>query len=139
MGFLTSREQFKKFSSLRVAYFIIFVLAFILTEFGRHIYRPFIYSIGTDDFGIADTMGNSLGTMTQIFFMLAVMHSQGMQMVRVVGFITVGYILYEIVQPILPKGVFDWNDVLATLIAGIVSLGIALALHRLFRPSGKQG
>ena len=45
-------------------------------------------------------------------------------------FFTLGYILYEILQPYLPRGVFDWNDVYATFIGGTVGTIIFLLLHR---------
>ncbi len=108
-----------------------FCAAFLLTEFGRYIYRPFIYSNGIDDFGIADTMGNSLGTVTQIFFMMAILHSNRKQGFRVIGFITVGYMLYEVAQLYLPKGTFDWKDMLATAAAGVIAL-IPFILIQLF-------
>ncbi len=34
----------------------------------------------------------------------------------------IGYILYEILQPYLPRGVFDWKDIYGTLIGGVISL-----------------
>jgi hypothetical protein len=84
-----------------------------------------------EDFGLADTMGNSLGVVTQIFFMLAVLHSNWRQGLRVIGFVVCGYIVYEFLQPVLPKGTFDANDVTATVVGGAIAVGI-LRLARQF-------
>jgi len=131
LSYFHDKERVFKISRLRVVYFVMFCAAFLLTEFGRYIYRPFIYSNGIDDFGIADTMGNSLGTVTQIFFMMAILHSNRKQGFRVIGFITVGYMLYEVAQLYLPKGTFDWKDMLATAAAGVIAL-IPFILIQLF-------
>jgi hypothetical protein len=48
---------------------------------------------------------------------------------NVIGFLVAGYILYEIVQPYLPKGVFDWKDIYWTIIGGFVSVMFLLLLR----------
>jgi glycopeptide antibiotics resistance protein len=88
------------------------------------VYRPYIYSNGIDDFGIADSMGNLGGIIVQIFLMLAVLNPPRKIAHHTFIFVIVGYILYEILQLILPKGVFDWLDVYGTLIGGIIAYGI---------------
>ena len=105
------------------------VLAFLITEAGRFIYRPFIYKHHIDDLGLADSIGNLGGIIVQIFFMLAVFNSQDRKAFNVILFLVVGYILYEFLQPYLPKGVFDWKDVYGTLAGGMIA---AVILY--FRP-----
>ena len=56
--------------------------------------------------------------------MLAILNSPRKKVFRVIGFIVIGYILYEILQPYLPRGVFDWKDIYGTLIGGVISLFI---------------
>ena len=130
MGAFWDKATILKMSRLRVVYAVVFLSAFVLTELGRFVYRPYVYRSGLDDFGIADTMGNSLGVVTQIFCLLAVMHSNWRQGIRVIAFATCGYIAYEFMQLVLPRGTFDMKDVIATLAGGVVSLGI-LSLARL--------
>jgi len=48
-----------------------------------------------------------------------------------IAFFTVGYIVYEILQPYLPKGTFDWKDIYGTLIGAVFSLLLFLLIHAL--------
>jgi hypothetical protein len=129
-NFFTDKESIKTIDRLRVIYFGIAVFFFFLTEIGRNIYRPYIYSNNINDYGIADSIGNSGGIIVQLFFMLAILNSQGKKVWRVIGFIVIGYILYEILQPYLPRGVFDWKDIYGTLIGGLISLFILLFVKK---------
>jgi hypothetical protein len=132
MAFFWTKERLFQKSSLRFVYLAGFVLFFIMTEAGRKIYRPYIYHAHIDDFGIADTIGNSLGTLTQIFLYLGLINATKVESYRIIAFVTIGYIVYEIVQPILPRGTFDWKDVLATFAAGIFSAAAVTILHFYF-------
>ena len=127
--FFTDRETFRTIDLLRLLYATAAVAAFFLTEAGRFLYRPYIYRNGIDDFGIADTMGNLGGIVVQVFFSLAILNSQRRKAFNVIGFLVAGYILYEIVQPYLPKGVFDWKDIYGTVIGGFVSVMFLLLLR----------
>lgn len=132
-NFFTDSTSIKTFDFLRIAYLIISVLFFFITEAGRKIYRPYIYSSNIDDYGIADSIGNSGGIIVQIFFSLAILNSSGKKVFHVVGFIVIGYIVYEIMQPYLPRGVFDWKDVYGTLIGGILSLIIYFFVRKIVK------
>ena len=127
---------------IRWVYFITFAVFFILTEIGRNIYRPYIYQNGINDFGFADVIGNLLGTVAVIFFCLGVNHANRVQSIRIVGFVTVGIMIYELLQAILPKGVLDWKDVVSTPIAGLFSLLLVLVIWRVIQdplsPNEKQ-
>ena len=131
MGLFWDKATILRFSRLRVVYVVVFVCAFVLTEVGRFVYRPYAYSAGLDDFGFADTMGNSLGVITQIFCLLAVMHSNWRQGLKVIAFAVCGYIAYEFLQLILPKGTFDLKDVIATAVGGAIALVILWLATRL--------
>ena len=132
-NFFTDKAAIKTIDSLRVIYFVIAVLFFFLTEIGRNIYRPYIYSNNIDDYGIADSIGNSGGIIVQIFFMLAILNSPRKKVFRVIGFIVIGYILYEILQPYLPRGVFDWKDIYGTIIGGVISLFILFFIKKIVK------
>ena len=131
--FFTDRESFRTIDLYRVLYATTAVAAFFLTEAGRGIYRPYVYRNDINDFGIADSMGNLGGIVVQIFFSLAILNSQKKKAFNVIGFLVAGFILYEIVQPYLPKGVFDWKDIYGTVIGGIVSVLFLLLLRRIVR------
>ncbi len=128
----TDKNAIKTIDLFRVIYIIVAILAFLLTEAGRYIYRPYIYNNGINDFGIADSIGNLGGIVVQIFFMLAILNSPRKKVFNVIGFVTIGYIIYEILQPYLPKGVFDWKDIYGTFIGGVVSLFIWFIINKLF-------
>ncbi len=102
--------------------------ALVLTEVGRHVYRPFIYRRGIDDFHIADTLGNSLGTVATIFVLLAVFGRDRKADDRIILSATVGAVLFELGSPLLGKPIDPW-DVAATVIAGGLSWFLARSLH----------
>jgi hypothetical protein len=62
--------------------------------------------------------------------MLAIINSPKNKVIRVIGFITIGYIIYEILQPYLPKGVFDLKDIYGTFIGGIISIIILFIINK---------
>lgn len=123
----TDVDSLKTIDSIRISYFLVAVTAFFITEVGREVYRPYIYSNDIYDLGIADSIGNLGGIIVQIFFTLAILNSPKSKAYRVIIFLVIGYILYEILQPYLPKGTFDWIDIYATLFGGF----IALLIHSL--------
>jgi hypothetical protein len=102
--------------------------ALVLTEVGRHVYRPFIYARGIYDFHIADTLGNSFGTITTIFVMLAVFGGDQQSDDRIVLSATVGVVFYELGQPIMGNPIDPW-DVLATVVAGLLTWVLCRRLH----------
>jgi len=133
MNYFIDKDRIKTFDKLRIIYFICFILAFALTEAGRYIYRPWIYENNFNDFGIADSMGNLGGIIVQIFFGLSIFNPLAKKGIRLILFFVSGYILYEILQPYLPKGTFDWLDIYGTLVGGVVALIIFLVIQLAFR------
>lgn len=136
-----SKERVFQLSPLRGAYWIAFALFFTFTEWGRKVYRPYVYSNGIHDWGMADVMGNLSGALAIIFFDQGFVHATRNQSLWITGLVTLGLVGYEIVQGVLPRSVFDWKDVVATLIAGGIAVGLLLILHRLFPehlPAGRQ-
>ena len=129
----TSLEQLRTIDTRRVIYVVTLFLSFIMTEIGRHVYRPVIYRNEINDFGLADSIGNLGGIIAQVFFGLALMNSNMKQGIRVIGFLVIGYIFYEIIQPLLPKGTFDWKDVAGTLTGGLVSAVIFYLIQKYYK------
>jgi VanZ family protein len=105
----------------RVAFFLIFVFMFVITEIGRNIYRPYIYSNDIFDYWIADTIGNLTGTIAIIFFDFAIVNPKRKQGRIFLIIITIGLIIYELLQYFSPRSIMDWRDMIATLIAGFIS------------------
>jgi hypothetical protein len=114
----------------RIIALVIFAVAFILTEIGRDIYRPFVYANDLNDFGIANTIGNFLGSITIIFLTIAVAHSDYREGQLIIGIVTIGLILYEFSQPFIAGSTFDWEDMIATLFGGVISLALQRMLPK---------
>lgn len=118
---MADRHKLLTWSHRRTAYLLVFLVAFAMTEAGRNVYRPFVYRSGWRDLGIADTMGNHLGAVTLVFFILAVMHATYHEGLIVVGVVTFGYIAYEFAQPLLPGSTADTKDAVASVVGGVAS------------------
>lgn len=129
-NFFTEKESITRIDVNRLVYLFMSVVAFFLTEAGRKVYRPYIYNNNIDDYGIADSIGNSGGIIVQIFFSLAIINPPQNKIYRLILFVTAGYILYEFLQPVLPRGVFDWLDIYGTIVGGIISLLLILILNK---------
>jgi len=130
-NFFTDNESIRSIDRFRIVYVLIAVSFFFITEIGRKLYRPYIYSNDIDDFGLADSIGNLGGIIVQIFLTLAVLNSPKRKALRVIGFISIGYVIYEVLQPYLPRGVFDWKDIYGTAAGGIISILIWLVINTL--------
>lgn len=127
-------ERFVKIDSKRVILFMIFISSFIITEIGRRVYRPYIYANDIFDFWIADTIGNFTGSIAIIFFDLTLINLSSEQSRKgkwYILLITLGLIIYELIQSILPgRNTCDWRDIIATIIAGILSLGLFKLINK---------
>jgi hypothetical protein len=132
-NFFLDIENIKRLDTFRIIYFVMFVLSFGITEIGRYIYRPFIYENNINDFGIADSMGNSGGIIVQIFFGLAIFNSTKIKGIRLISFFIIGYVIYELAQLFLPKGVFDWKDIYGTIIGGSIGLILFLLIQKVIK------
>lgn len=129
----TDAEKVKTVDNYRVSYIFIFLSSFLITEIGRNIYRPFIYNNNINDFGLADSIGNLGGIIVQIFFGFIVFNPPKNKGIRLIPFYVFGYILYELLQPVLPKGVFDWKDIVGTIIGGLIGLVFFHIIHYIIK------
>ena len=101
--------------------------AVVLYEVARVTYRPYIYSRGIYDFHIADTLGNSLGTVATIFVFASLLGRDKAWDYFLIRTVTISVVVYEVAHPLLGKPIDLW-DIFATVLAGVFS-GI---LYRLF-------
>lgn len=95
----------------------------------RPIYRPYIYKNKLNDFHLADTIGNSLGTVAAVFVIISFIGEGRAQHLFLIKTITISIVLYEIGHPLLGKPIDPW-DILATVITG----GLCLALYKAVHP-----
>lgn len=132
-NFFLDTERIRILDKIRIIYLLLFLCFFGLTELGRHVYRPFIYANHINDYGIADSIGNLGGIIVQLFFGFLVLNPTKLKGLRLIAFFILGYILYEVAQPILPRGVFDWKDIFGTIIGGAIGLVLFLLIHKIVK------
>jgi hypothetical protein len=109
----------------RLSYFVVGLAALSLTELGRGYYRPFIRAHALNDLHVADTLGNSFGTITTVFMCLAVFGRGDASDRRFLFIGPVSVFVFELAQPLLGKRADPW-DLLATILAG----GLSAMLYR---------
>jgi hypothetical protein len=107
--------------NLAIGFFAVVIYEFL----ARPIYRPFIYKNNINDFHLADTIGNSLGTLATVFVLIGLIGQGRAQNLFLIKTITISVILYELAHPLLGKTIDPW-DVLATLLTG----GLCLMLYK---------
>lgn len=124
-----------KFTRERIINLAIGLSAVLIYEFlARPIYRPFIYRNKINDFHLADTIGNSLGTVATIFVLIGLLGQGRIQNIFLIKTITISVALYEIAHPLLGKAIDPW-DILSTLLTG----GLCLMLYKFIHPTlGKE-
>ena len=113
-------------SKRRIINLVIGISAVILYEAARAYYRPFVYSQGINDFHIADTLGNSLGTVATIFVLASLLGRDQAQDYFLIRTVTISVLVYEVAHPLLGK-LIDPCDMVATVLAGV----FCEILHRL--------
>ncbi len=109
--------------------FAIGVAAVLLYEAARLWYRPYVYAHGLSDFGVADTLGNSLGTIATVLVFASVLGRTFEQALFVLRAAAIAVIVYELAHPLLGKPV-DPLDVVATVLAGVASELILRLVYR---------
>ena len=115
-------------SKRRIINLLIGLGAVVLYEIARATYRPYIYSQGINDFHIADTLGNSLGTIATVFVFTSLLGHDPAQEYFMIRTVTISVLLYEVAHPLLGKPIDPW-DMLATILAGAFCEIIHRSIH----------
>lgn len=114
----------------RVIHLAIGVAAILVYEFiARPLYRPYIYRHNINDFHLADTIGNTLGTVATIFTLIGLIAQGRSQHLFLIKVITLSVALYELAHPLLGKPIDPW-DLFATIITGGLCLVLYKWVHR---------
>jgi uncharacterized protein (DUF2164 family) len=106
-------------SKRRIINLLIGLSAVVLYEFVRATYRPYIYSQGINDFHIADTIGNSLGTVATIFVFTSLLGKDLAQDYFMIRTVTISVAVYELAHPLLGKPIDPW-DLATTIVTGVI-------------------
>ena len=122
-AYLAWRHSWLRRSTLGVG-----LSAVLLYEVARALYRPFIRSHAIDDFHVADTLGNSLGTVATVFVFVSLIGRNFQAGIFVLRTVTISVLVYEFAHPLLGKSIDPW-DLLATLLAGAFCEVLYRRLH----------
>ncbi|MCA4898696.1 MAG: hypothetical protein ACK514_04075 [Bacteroidota bacterium] len=110
-----------KLTKYKVINFGIGIATLLIYELiGRPIYRPYIYANKINDFHIADTLGNTFGTMPTLFFLVAILSTETTKGNYVFKLGTFSIVVFELAHPLLGKPIDAW-DIIATIATGFVS------------------
>jgi len=93
----------------------------VITEVGREIYRPWVYENSVQDFGIADSIGSLGGAFVVVFLVSAIVGKTPKKLGSAAFGAATGCPIYEILQPYLNTGVFDWRDLIASMMAAYLA------------------
>lgn len=130
-----NRNDFKEIRGWRISIyrlinFAIGITALLIYEFiGRPYYRPYIYSNHINDFHIADTLGNSLGTIALVFILASLFSEEKTKGKSMIVLGTVIALSMEILHPLLGKPIDLW-DMLASLITGILCFALFVFIFK---------
>ncbi len=120
-----------RFTKERLINLTIGFSAVLIYEFvARPIYRPYIYRNNLNDFHIADTLGNSLGTIATIFVLIGLIGEGRVQHLFLITIITISVAFYEVAHPLLGKPIDPW-DILATILTG----GLCFYFYKIIHPN----
>lgn len=110
-----------KLTRYKAINFGIGMVALLIYEFiGRPIYRPYIYNNKINDFHIADTLGNTFGTMPTLFFLVAILSTETTKGNYLIKLGTFSVVVFELAHPLLGKPIDAW-DIIATIATGFIS------------------
>ena len=111
-------RKFQQVNSLFCKVAIVF--SFILNPISSVVYRPWAYQNNFADFGIADSITSYLGCITLVFISIYI-DEFNPKLKSILG-ITLGCLIYEIIQPFVNLGVYDPNDLIAVFLGTLTCL-----------------
>lgn len=121
----------KKQKIYLVSSFIVVVTGQLLT----HLYRPYIYSNKINDFGFADTIGSLASVLGFCFFVWGFKNYPNKEKNRQIIIATLLYtIIWEPLGLIGLHGTFDWKDIVAGFISGILTYLLKELIERKISP-----
>lgn len=115
------------------ASFLIGIIIVVIGFLAKNFYREYINSHGIDDFGLAGSLPS---------FLYVIGFSQILQIrpikypVLVILVVTLGSIIYEFKQS-YRSGTLDINDIVASILGGIISLLILYIVEKRFKNQDK--
>ncbi|ACJ30876.1 hypothetical protein swp_4221 [Shewanella piezotolerans WP3] len=106
--------------NIRIVFIITGVIFLVLTHIGDTYYRDWVYSNQIADFGLANYLPSITGTITAIFLLIGLSKESFKKAPTSAFGVMVGCVIYEVMQPTLGTGTFDWQDLIAVVITGCI-------------------
>jgi hypothetical protein len=107
-------------SKTRIVFIITGAAFLVLTHIGDTYYRDWVYSNQIADFGLANYLPSITGTITAIFLLIGLSKESCIKAPASAFWVMVGCVIYEVMQPYLGTGIFDWQDLFAVVITGCI-------------------
>lgn len=107
-------------SNIRIVFIITGVVFLVLTHIGDTYYRDWVYTNQIADFGLANYLPSITGTITAIFLLIGLSKESFTKAPASAFWVMVGCVMYEVMQPTLGTGVFDWQDLVAVVVTGCI-------------------
>lgn len=112
-GFRTWKLTRERVINLSIGFGAVLIYEFV----ARPYYRPYIYKNKINDFHLADTIGNSLGTIATVYVLIGFIGTGRTQHLYLIKIISFSVAMYEIAHPLLGKPIDVW-DIVATILTG---------------------
>lgn len=117
---------------LAIIYVMLFLLSLVLGLLSKLVYRKFIYLNKINDFGLADSLPSLIAVFGISFATLSFYQfKQAKISYSIFAMSSFSMIAYEFSQ-LFEFGVYDVNDIIASLIGGIFAFVVYRVLNRLF-------
>jgi len=123
-GFRTWKLTRERVINLAIGFAAVLIYEFV----ARPYYRPYIYKYKINDFHLADTIGNSLGTIATIYVLIGFIGEGRTQHLYLIKIIVLSVTMYEIAHPLLGKPIDVW-DIAATIITGFFCYWLYKKIH----------
>lgn len=112
--------------------FILFIIFLTLTSFGL-ILLKFISLQGGAIIFIKDTLGNIGGVLAaSSLFIWYKNYNTISNRIIVISSVSIGFIIYELIQKFIPWATFDNRDILGTLFGAVISIILNIVVIRFF-------
>lgn len=113
-------------------YLAISILTVVSAQFLNAFYRPYIYKNKIVDFGFADTIGSLASVIGFCFFVWSVKAFSDKEKNKQILLATFVYTLFwEPLGFIGIYGTFDWKDIIAGIVSGLLTFGIKELIEKI--------
>lgn len=114
---------------MKKIYLYVSIFFFILGGLLSHTYRVYIYSNDIFDFHLADTIGNLVGVSSAACFFIAISKKE-INLKKFILEIVLAFCVFECMGLLGLHGVFDWYDIIATIISGVITYFVLKKINK---------